>query len=88
MFTIKGEEARGDVYYGPLEDRFDALLVLAHEKAKADGAPYPINVVVASKSEVINSELISNVNGFPRDNNQEGVERYLRNTWEVVKVEA
>lgn len=88
MFTIKGEEASEDVYYGPTEDRFDALLVLAHEKAKADGVPYPISVVVASKSEVMNSELLDHVNAFLRDNNQEGVERYLRETWEVVDVEA
>lgn len=88
MFTIKGEEASEDVYYGPQEDRFDALLVLAHEKAKADGVPYPIGVVVASKSEVMNSELLDHVNAFLRDNNQEGVERYLRNTWEVVDIEA
>lgn len=88
MFTIKGEEASEDVYYGPTEDRFDALLVLAHEKAKADGVPYPISVVVASKSEVMNGELLDHVNAFLRDNNQEGVERYLRETWEVVDVEA
>ena len=87
-FTIKGEEASEDVYYGPQEDRFDALLVLAHEKAKADGVPYPISVVVASKSEVMNSELLSDVNNFIREKDQEGVERYLRETWEVVDVEA
>ena len=88
MFTIKGEEASEDVYYGPLEDRFDALLVLAHEKAKADGVQYPIEVVVAAKGEVINSELISNVNAFLREKDQEGVEQYLRETWEVVNIEA
>lgn len=88
MFTIKGEEASEDVYYGHLEDRFDALLVLAHEKAKADGVQYPIGVVVASKSEVMSSELLDHVNTFLRGNNQEGVERYLRETWEVVDVEA
>lgn len=88
MFTIKGEEASEDVYYGPLEDRFDALLVLALEKAKADGVQYPIEVVVAAKGAVINSELISNVNAFLRDNNQEGVDQYLRKTWEVVNIEA
>lgn len=88
MFTIKSGEASEDVYYGPLEDRFDALLVLSHEKAKADGVPYPIDVVVASKSEVMNSELLDHVNAFLRDNNQEGVERYLHNTWEVVNIEA
>ena len=88
MFTIKGEEASEDVYFGPLEDRFDALLVLAHEKAKADGVPYPISVVVASKSEVMNSDLLSDVNNFIREKDQEGVERYLRETWEVVDVEA
>nr|DAN78832.1 MAG TPA: hypothetical protein [Caudoviricetes sp.] len=88
MFIIKDEEASEDVYYGPMEDRFDALLVLAHEKAKADGVQYPIDVVVAAKGEVISSELISNVNAFLRDNNQEGVEQYLRETWEVVDVEA
>jgi len=88
MFTIKDEEASEDVYYGPMEDRFDALLVLAHEKAKADGVPYPIEVVVATKGEVMNSELLSDVNAYLRDNNQEGVERYLRETWEVVEIEA
>lgn len=88
MFTIKGEEASEDVYYGPQEDRFDALLVLAHEKAKADGVQYPIEVVVASKSGAISSELLDHVNAFLRDNNQEGVEQHLRETWEVVKVEA
>lgn len=88
MFTIKGEEASEDVYYGPLEDRFDALLVLAHEKAKADGVRYPINVVIAAKSEVMNGELLDHVNAFLRDNNQEGVEQYLRKTWEVVNIEA
>ena len=88
MFTIKGEEASEDVYYGHTEDRFDALLVLAHEKAKADGVPYPIEVVVASKSEVISSELLSDVNNFIREKDQEGVERYLRETWEVVEIEA
>ena len=88
MFTIKCEEASEDVYYGPLEDRFDALLVLAHEKAKADGVQYPIEVVVATKGEVINSELISNVNGFIRDNDRDGIEQYLRETWEVVNIEA
>lgn len=88
MFTIKDEEASEDVYYGPLEDRFDALLVLAHEKAKADGVQYPIEVVVAAKDEVISSVLISNVNGFIRDNDRDGIERYLRETWEVVNIEA
>lgn len=88
MFTIKDEEASDDVYYGPLEDRFDALLVLAHEKAKADGVQYPIEVVVAAKGEVINSELISNVNGFIRDKGRDGIEQYLRETWEVVNIEA
>lgn len=88
MFTIKDEEASEDVYYGPLEDRFDALLVLAHEKAKAEGVQYPIDVVVAAKGEVISGELLDHVNAFLRDNNQEGVERYLRNTWGVVDVEA
>lgn len=88
MFTIKGEEASEDVYYGHLEDRFDALLVLAHEKAKADGVPYPISVVVASKSEVMNSELLSDVNNFIRGKDQDDVEQYLRETWEVVNIEA
>lgn len=88
QYIIKDEEASDDVYYGPLEDRFDALLVLAHEKAKADGVQYPINVVIAAKSEVMNGELLDHVNAFLRDNNQEGVERYLRETWEVVDVEA
>lgn len=88
QYIIKDEETSDDVYYGPMEDRFDALLVLALEKAKADGVRYPIDVVVAAKGEVINSELISNVNAFLRDNNQEGVERYLRKTWEVVSIEA
>ena len=88
MFTIKGGEASEDVYYGPMEDRFDALLVLAHEKAKADGVQYPIEVVVAAKGEVISSALISNVNGFIRDNGRDGIEQYLRETWEVVDVEA
>lgn len=88
MFIIKGEEASEDVYYGPLEDRFDALLVLAHEKAKADGVQYPIEVVVAAKGEVINSELISNVNGFIRDKGRDGIEQYLRETWEVINIEA
>ena len=88
MFTIKGEEASDDVYYGPMEDRFDALLVLAHEKAKTEGVQYPISVVIAAKSEVMNGELLDHVNAFLRDNNQEGVERHLRETWEVVDVEA
>lgn len=88
MFTIKSEEASEDVYYEHLEDRFDALLVLAHEKANADGVQYPISVVVASKSEVMNSELLSDVNNFIREKDQEGVERYLRETWEVVDIEA
>ena len=88
MFTIKGEEASEDVYYGPLEDRFDALLVLAHEKAKADGVQYPISVVVASKSEVMNSELLSDVNNFIREKDQDDVDQYLRKTWEVVRIEA
>lgn len=88
VFTIKSEEASEDVYYGPTEDRFDALLVLAHEKAKADGVQYPINVVIAAKSGAMNGELLDHVNAFLRDNNQEGVERYLRETWEVVDVEA
>lgn len=88
QYVIKDEEAGEDVYYGPMEDRFDALLVLAHEKAKADGLQHPIGVVIASKSEVMSSELLDHVNAFLRDNNQEGVERYLRNTWEVVDVEA
>ena len=82
------EEASDDVYYGPREDRFDALLVLAHEKAKADGVQYPIDVVVAAKGEVMSSELISNVNGFIRDKGRDGIEQYLRETWEVVDVEA
>jgi hypothetical protein len=88
QYVIKDEEASEDVYYGPLEDRFDALLVLAHEKAKADGVQYPIEVVVAAKSEVISSELLSNVNGFIRDNDRDGIEQYLRETWEVVNIEA
>lgn len=88
MFTIKGEEASEDVYYGPQEDRFDALLVLAHEKAKADGVPYHISVVVASKGEAMNSELISNVNNFIREKDQDDVDQYLRETWEVVNIEA
>lgn len=88
QYVIKDEEASEDVYYGPLEDRFDALLVLAHEKAKADGVQYPIEVVVAAKGEVINSELISHVNGFIRDNDRDGIEQYLRETWEVVNIEA
>lgn len=88
QYIIKDEEAADSVFYEPMEDRFDALLVLAHEKAKADGLQHPINVVVASKSEVISSELLDQVNAFLRDNNQEGVERYLRETWEVVNIEA
>lgn len=88
MFILKDEEASEDVYYRPLEDRFDALLVLAHEKAKADGVQYPIEVVVAAKGGVISSELISNVNGFIRDKGRDGIEQYLRETWEVVDVEA
>lgn len=88
QYVIKDEEASEDVYCGPLEDRFDALLVLAHEKAKADGVQHPISVVVASKMEVMGSELLNHVNGFLRDNNQEGVEQYLRETWEVVDIEA
>lgn len=88
QYIVKDEEASEDVYYGPLEDRFDALLVLAHEKAKADGVQYPIEVVVAAKGEVINSELLSNVNGFIRDNDRDGIEQYLRETWEVVEIEA
>lgn len=88
MFTIKGEEASEDVYYGPLEDRFDALLVLAHEKAKADGVQYPISVVVASKGEAMNSELLSDVNNFIREKDQDDVDQYLRETWEVVEIEA
>ena len=88
MFTIKGEEASEDVYYGPLEDRFDALLVLAHEKAKADGVQYPISVVVAAKGEAMNSELLSDVNNFIREKDQDDVDKYLRDTWEVVDVEA
>lgn len=88
MFTIKGEEASEDVYYGPLEDRFDALLVLAHEKAKADGVQYPIEVVVATKGEAMNSELLSDVNNFIREKDQDDVEQYLRTTWEVVKIES
>lgn len=88
VFVIKDEEASEDVYYGPMEDRFDALIVLAHEKAKADGVQYPINVVIASRSEVMSCELLNHVNGFLRDNNQEGVEQYLRETWEVVNIEA
>lgn len=87
MFTIKGEEASEDVYYRPTEDRFDALLVLAHEKAKADGVPYPIEVVVATKGETMNSELLSDVNNFIREKDQDDVDQYLRRTWEVVKVE-
>lgn len=88
QYIIKDEEASEEVYYGPREDRFDALLVLAHEKAKADGVQYPIDVVVASKSEVMSSNLISNVNGFIRDNGRDGIEQYLRETWEVVDIEA
>lgn len=88
MFTIKGEEASEDVYYGHLEDRFDALLVLAHEKAKADGVQYPIDVVVATKGEVMNSELLSDVNNFIREKDQDDVDQYLRKTWEVVNIEA
>lgn len=88
MFIIKDEEASEDVYCGPLEDRFDALLVLAHEKAKADGAPYPIDVVVATKGEVMNIELLSDVNNFIRGKDQDDVDQYLRETWEVVDVEA
>lgn len=88
MFTIKGEEASEDVYYGPLEDRFDALLVLAHEKAKADGVQYPIDVAVAAKGEVMNSELLSDVNNFIREKDQDDVDQYLRKTWEVVNIEA
>lgn len=72
---------REDVYYGPLEDRFDALLVLAHEKAKADGVPYPIGVVVATKGEAMNSELLSDVNNFIREKDQDDVDQYLRKTW-------
>lgn len=88
QYIIKDEEASGDVYYGPLEDRFDALLVLAHEKAKADGVQYPINVVVAAKGEVMNSELLSDVNNFIREKDQDDVDQYLRKTWEVVNIEA
>lgn len=88
MFTIKGEEASEDVYYGPMEDRFDALLVLAHEKAKADGVPYPIGVVVATKGGAMNSELLSDVNNFIREKDQDDVDQYLRKTWEVVNIEA
>lgn len=88
MFTIKGEEASDDVYYGPLEDRFDALLVLAHEKAKADGVPYPIGVVVATKGEAMDSELLSDVNNFIREKDQDDVDQYLHKTWEVVRIEA
>lgn len=88
QYIIKDEEASEEVYYGPREDRFDALLVLAHEKAKADGVQYPIDVVVAAEGDVISSKLLSNVNGFIRDNGRDGIERYLRNTWEVVDVEA
>ena len=88
QYIIKDEEAVDSVFYEPLEDRFDALLVLAHEKAKADGVQYPIDVVVAAKGEVMSSELLDHVNAFLRDNNQEGVEQYLRETWEVVDVEA
>lgn len=88
QYIIKNEEAIDEVFYEPMEDRFDALLVLAHEKAKADGLQYPIGVVVASRSEVVSSELLDQVNTFLRDNNQEGVERYLHNIWEVVDVEA
>lgn len=88
QYIIKDEEAIDDVFYEPMEDRFDALLVLAHEKAKAEGLQHPIGVVVASKREVMSSELLDHVNAFLRDNNQKGVERYLRNTWEVVDVEA
>lgn len=88
MFTIKDEEASEDVYYGPEEDRFDALLVLAHEKAKADGVPYPIEVVVAAKGETVKSELLSDVNKFIREKDQDDVDRYLRETWEVVEIEA
>ena len=88
QYLIKGEEASEDVYYGPLEDRFDALLVLAHEKAKADGVQYPISVVVASKGEVMNSDLLSDVNNFIREKDQDDVDQYLRTTWEVVRIEA
>lgn len=88
QYVIKDEEASEDVYYGPMEDRFDALLVLAHEKAKADGVQYPIDVVVAAKGEVMSSGLLSNVNGFIRDKGRDGIEQYLRETWEVVDVEA
>lgn len=88
QYVIKDEEAIDDVFYEPMEDRFDALLVLANEKAKADGLQHPIGVVVASKSEVMSSELLAHVNAFLRDNNQEGAERYLHNTWEVVDIEA
>nr|DAR82609.1 MAG TPA: hypothetical protein [Caudoviricetes sp.] len=88
QYLIKSEEASEDVYYGPLEDRFDALLVLAHEKAKADGVQYPISVVVASKGEVMNSDLLSDVNNFIREKDQDDVDQYLRTTWEVVRIEA
>lgn len=88
QYIIKDEEAVDSVFYEPMEDRFDALLVLAHEKAKADGVQYPIKVVVESKSEATRSELLDHVNAFLRDNNQEGVEGYLHNTWEVVNIEA
>lgn len=87
-FIIKDEEASEDVYCVPMEDRFDALLTIAHEKAKADGVQYPINVVVATKGGAISSRLLANVNRFIRDNGRDGIERYLRETWEVVKVEA
>nr|DAY10977.1 MAG TPA: hypothetical protein [Caudoviricetes sp.] len=88
MFLIKDEEVSEDVYYGPMEDRFDALLVLAHEKAKEDGLQYPINVVVAAKGEVISSELISNVNNFILEKSQQDVDQYFSDTWEVVDIGA
>lgn len=88
MFTIKGEEASEDVYCEPLEDRFDALLVLAHEKAKADGVQYPISVAVATKGEAMSSGLLSDVNNFIREKDQDDVDQYLRKTWEVVRIEA
>lgn len=88
QYIIKDEEASEDVYCVPGEDRFDALLVLAYEKAKEDGLQYPIEVVAASKNEVMSSELLAHVNAFLRDNSQEGVEQYLRETWDVVNIEA
>ena len=50
--------------------------------------PYPIEVVVATKGEVMNSELLSDVNNFIREKDQDDVDQYLRKTWEVIDVEA